>query len=433
VRRCFCSAAFVFGLFLLLLTPTETTAMTEQEWLQGTDPDPMLSYLAERQDASDRQLRLLVVGYARRHWDALEDSCSRIAIEIAERYADGKASARELDLGWQVSFNAARRGKQEHQTANWAAVVSAMDCGAACVDHLVDLVLEDPTPEIAAERAVLCDLLRDVFGNPFRTVEMTRSRLRSWLRCNDGTVRNLARTTYDERAFDRMPVLADALEEAGCDDEQILGHCQGAGPHVRGCFVLDLLLDQTGEPPEDDSPKGNDAKTYLGPVRLRPYIEPVPAKLAKKLGLTEEGDYWHRRLVCTCGKRDAFQLKHSGEVQPDGMILSREDTLPKFKVVCHNCRTSIDLFDPCRHGHEGALGFHRSEDVPGRRANRTYRCACGGEVFSVLVTVVYDPDPETLVEEFTEDTWDEAYGWFSADVICTKCKKVCGALGWECR
>jgi hypothetical protein len=407
--------------------------MTEQEWLQSTEPDPMLDYLAGRQDASDRKLRLLAVGYARRHWDSVEDSGSGKGIEIAERYADGAAGERELHLGWRVAINAAHRGKQEHHTADWSAVVTLMDSGGECVDFVVRDVLNDPTPEHAAERAVLCDLLRDVFGNPFRPVQVARSRLRSWLKWNDGTVRRLARTIYDERAFDRLPVLADAVEEAGCDNEEIINHCRGGGPHVRGCFVLDLLLEQTGEPARGAGQPDYEPGKYLGPVRLRPYIEAVPAALAKKLGLTEEGDYWHRRLVCTCGKRDAFQLKHSGEVQPDGMILSREDALPKFKVVCGNCRTSIDLFDPCRHGHEGALGYHRSEDVPGRRANRTYRCGCGGEQFSVLVTVVYDPDPETLVEEFTEDTWDEAYGWFSADVNCAKCKKVCGAMGWECR
>src|SRR5262249_44682313 len=161
-------------------------------------------------------------------------------------------------------------------------------------------------------------------------------------------------------------------------------HCRGGGPHVRGCFVLDLLLGQTGEPtPKEDGQTGYASETYLGPGRLRPYIEEGPAALVKKLGLSEGGDFWPRGLGCSCGKRDAFQLKHNGKVLPDGMIQRVDGTLPKFKVVCRNCRTSIDLFDPCRHGHDGAQGFHRREDGPRRRANRTYRCACGGEVFSV--------------------------------------------------
>src|SRR5262249_24969608 len=157
-------------------------------------------------------LRLFVVGYARRHWDSLEDSRSRNGLEIAERFADGKAGARELHLGWRVSFNAAQRGKQEHHIADWSAVVASLDSAGEGADFLVHEVIGEPAPENAAELAVLSHLLRDVFGNPFRPVQVARSRLRSWLKWNDGTIRQIARAIYDERAFERLPVLADALE-----------------------------------------------------------------------------------------------------------------------------------------------------------------------------------------------------------------------------
>ncbi len=81
-------------------------------------------------------------------------------------------------------------------------------------------------------------MLRDIFGNPFRPVALDSSLL-AW---NDGTVRKMALVTYDERAFDRLPLLADALEDAGCSEAEILAHCRGPGPHVRGCWVVDLLL-----------------------------------------------------------------------------------------------------------------------------------------------------------------------------------------------
>ena len=55
----------------------------------------------------------------------------------------------------------------------------------------------------------------------------------------------LARTIYADRAFDRLPLLADALMDAGCADEQVLGHCREAGPHARGCWVVDMILDLT--------------------------------------------------------------------------------------------------------------------------------------------------------------------------------------------
>ena len=80
-------------------------------------------------------------------------------------------------------------------------------------------------------------ILRDIFGNPFRPVAFD-PRWRS-----SDTV-GVARGIYEDRAFERMPILADALMDAGCDDEQVLGHCRGEGPHVRGCWVVDLILDK---------------------------------------------------------------------------------------------------------------------------------------------------------------------------------------------
>jgi hypothetical protein len=90
-----------------------------------------------------------------------------------------------------------------------------------------------------------CDLLRDIFGNPFRPVTIPPA----WLTWNDATVVRLAQAAYDERHMPagtldhgRLAVLTDALEEAGCTDAEILGHLRGTGPHVRGCWAVDLLL-----------------------------------------------------------------------------------------------------------------------------------------------------------------------------------------------
>ena len=88
------------------------------------------------------------------------------------------------------------------------------------------------------ERRQLAVILRDVIGNPFRSVSV----LPSWLAWNDGAIRKMAQAIYDGRAFDRLPLLADALEEAGCADADILSHCREPGEHVRGCWVVDLLL-----------------------------------------------------------------------------------------------------------------------------------------------------------------------------------------------
>jgi hypothetical protein len=81
-------------------------------------------------------------------------------------------------------------------------------------------------------------LLHEIFGNPFRPAALDPS----WLAWHDGAVRKMARAIYDERRFADLPILADALEDAGCAEAAILAHCREPGEHVRGCWVVDLLL-----------------------------------------------------------------------------------------------------------------------------------------------------------------------------------------------
>jgi hypothetical protein len=81
----------------------------------------------------------------------------------------------------------------------------------------------------------LCSLLRDIFGNPFRPMTFSPE----W---RTRTVVTLARAAYESRDFSLMPILADALQDAGCDSEDVLNHCRAPGPHVRGCWVVDLVL-----------------------------------------------------------------------------------------------------------------------------------------------------------------------------------------------
>jgi hypothetical protein len=120
--------------------------------------------------------------------------------------------------------------------AHWLAEVVASEnaCGSvvAEMNRCSDILILDES-----ERGRVSGLLRDVFGNPFRRVTVDPP----WLTWNDGTVVKLAQGIYDERSFDRLPVMADALEEAGCHNADILGHCRQPGPHVRGCWIVDLL------------------------------------------------------------------------------------------------------------------------------------------------------------------------------------------------
>jgi hypothetical protein len=88
------------------------------------------------------------------------------------------------------------------------------------------------------EQAAQCELLRDIFGTPFRKHSRVK---KAWL---TDTVLSLARQMYESRDFSAMPILADALQDAGCENADILEHCRGLGPHVRGCWVVDLILEK---------------------------------------------------------------------------------------------------------------------------------------------------------------------------------------------
>jgi hypothetical protein len=160
---------------------------------------------------------------------------------VAERYADGLASDQDLA--------SERRGVPfPDMYSEWVLAPSAHDGAWQPVDWLTsarDLMKIDPDAlrhcpfplDEVAQRAVL--LLRDIFGSlPFRPVNIAPDVL-AW---NDSTVVKLAQGIYDDRAFDRLLVLADALEEAGCHDADILGHCRQPGPHVGGCWLVDAIL-----------------------------------------------------------------------------------------------------------------------------------------------------------------------------------------------
>jgi hypothetical protein len=111
--------------------------------------------------------------------------------------------------------------------------------GAPAFNPPASIILE-LVNESVSERKAQSDDLRDLIGNPFRPVAFAPSWLSHPWRTS--TVAALADAIYTEQAFDRLPVLADALEEAGCDNADVLSHCRGPGPHVPGCWVVDMVL-----------------------------------------------------------------------------------------------------------------------------------------------------------------------------------------------
>jgi hypothetical protein len=169
----------------------------------------------------------------------LDDRCRR-AIETAEAYADGLTTFDKMEaasFGAEDASNEAyERGDGDLCCARGAAIFAAQGMGIQ--------QLQDGLPSIFANLVASADevglddiaeLLREHRGNPFCPVSLDAR----WL---TPTVVALAKTIYSDRAFDRLPILADALEESGCTKAEILDHCRGPGPHVRGCWAVDLIL-----------------------------------------------------------------------------------------------------------------------------------------------------------------------------------------------
>jgi hypothetical protein len=231
--------------------------MNEETWLTTSDLDAMLACPGVLCD--DRLRRLFACACCRRLWSILRQENCRAAICTAESYADEQASLEELRAGltalrkeraraavrtkWEYALSAAINAaseKVEPYPGSTAALVQA------AVGWPARWLYNDGTPTPRAELPPVvyeellaqCALLRDIAGNPYRRVELDPSLLQ-W---SDGTIRKVAQAIYEDAAFDELPVLADALEEAGCSEATLLEHCRSAGPHVRGCWAVDLLL-----------------------------------------------------------------------------------------------------------------------------------------------------------------------------------------------
>ena len=234
--------------------------MTEEEWLDCNDATRSVCFVKRR--ASERRLRLLAAAWCRDIWPLLTDPRSRAVVETLESVADGKAeftqyegvfrdawsawrelAARPAPCGWaeekrlQAEVHAARAAA----SLNWpiASAVGGVIVFAASAVKKASRSLRRPgRPEAKKYRLRQHRSIEEVFGDPFRRVSVERA----WLAWNGGTVGEVAGAIYDEKRFEDTPILADALEDAGCGDPAILDHLRSERPHVRGCWVLDLLL-----------------------------------------------------------------------------------------------------------------------------------------------------------------------------------------------
>jgi hypothetical protein len=220
--------------------------MTEAEWLTCADPVPMVAHVCARFGATRtkigrRKLRLFGCACLRQVWDLLTDPRERDAVVGCERFAEGQATAPELDAARRAAFahtsNAINYAAGKSLTEDAITRSIRCACAARCVGPRInDGSVPANSAEWQAAVRAQADLLREIFGTYGRTTFDTMWR-------TDAAVA-LARQTYDSRDFSAMPILADALQDAGCDNTDILDHCRGPGPHVRGCWVVDLVLDK---------------------------------------------------------------------------------------------------------------------------------------------------------------------------------------------
>jgi hypothetical protein len=259
--------------------------VTEAEWLACADPTPMLEFL--RGKASDRKLRLFICACCRHAWQLLYAEAQE-AVEMVERCADGQADLDDvrrhlreqdpdgpLDEDWtdedwdQLELEGDWRpevlalpdpGRSARMTAGeMRRSKEGNALSEACRRRLRVQGREmrvwqaewdevDECGHAAAESEAIWQAaaLRDLFGNPLRSSSSPARAVLAW---NDGLVPRLAQVVYDGRLMPegmldtaRLAILADALLDAGCDDEALIQHCRSAGPHVRGCWAVDAVL-----------------------------------------------------------------------------------------------------------------------------------------------------------------------------------------------
>lgn len=229
--------------------------MTEDDWLASADPDGiylpnpniqpdrMLQFLrvhrrVDKTKHGRRKLRLFACACCRRFWSSLSDE-SREALDIAERYTDGKATKKDFGYAWRISVRQYGRGPR---TADGIAghVVEAGAMTAAALVPMVCYSVVASVPrqphELWSEKFQQAAIIYDLFGNPFRTtaaVEVSRLAVVE-------SIRELAEQIYHNRNFDDLSNLARELEQAGCTDPDLLEHCRQK-EHFRGCWLVDAL------------------------------------------------------------------------------------------------------------------------------------------------------------------------------------------------
>jgi len=235
--------------------------MTEEQWHLETNWERHFEHIGNR--LSERKHRLLAAGFCRQLWHLIEDQPVRDAIETAEHYVEKRATVAELerarrqcrDLASKWGHESMKLAESSQDLASIAAhlrsdlawlgaflTAGQFDVKTIGARAILALRAENLVQGDAPSRALdyqhlqqQREVLLDLAGDPFRPIEF----LLEW---RTSTVLALAKSMAESRDFAVMPILADALEDAGCEAEEVLSHCRGSGPHYLGCWVMDGVL-----------------------------------------------------------------------------------------------------------------------------------------------------------------------------------------------
>jgi hypothetical protein len=215
--------------------------MTEDEWRSCADPERMIDELSA--EWVPRKYRLFACACVRRIWFYIHSPRWHHVIELAEQVADGLALESELIAlvsHLRESHNPAVLAAEDASSADEDIDGAAGACAYHAAEAVANFAGRRGTSAWDSarrqERSAQAQLVRCVFGlSPLRPIEVPDSSLTP-------TAVSLAKNVYDNRDFERMPILADALEEAGCTNSDLLNHCRSDTPHARGCWVVDLIL-----------------------------------------------------------------------------------------------------------------------------------------------------------------------------------------------
>lgn len=320
-------------------SPLGIHTMNERQWLSSTDLNRMLGHVVLK--GSERKLRLLACALTRLHWAKLSAKARR-AVEAAEQFADDPAGGAAMRAAAKamVGSTAEQRARARSRSAE---VREAEAAARRCTQPNARLTLKQMSWMNEDYSRPRRELVREVFGNPFRPITPDPT----WLAWDDGVLVKLASVIYRTRAWDRMPILADALEDAGCTDEAILSHCRSGGVHARGCWVLDLL---TGEKPLDvpDEPATSPravarkaaADAELEEARQEHAGKPCPGcqdAAARRVLRVQKAGPNHGRLFVRCFKCDRFDwLDEPAEPERD----EEREALQASAGPCPTCGKS---------------------------------------------------------------------------------------------